>query len=147
MWVASKPHALERFMAPKIEFLPKPGEAKCIQIDTNAQRIGLPDPTHAGEMLEQALTLAGPVIIEAVVDPLTTMLPPKIKPNQAVKFSEALLRCRPERLKIALTAASDTVRQVIYYCGIVDPLVPSYDRQSSRYAMFAHQLLNGPESR
>jgi hypothetical protein len=30
-----------------------------------------------------------------------------------LKFSEALLRGEPHRIRIALTAASDTVRQVI----------------------------------
>jgi pyruvate dehydrogenase (quinone)/pyruvate oxidase len=41
------------------------------------------------------------------------MLPAKIKASQAVKFSETLMRGEPNRLKIALTAASDTVPQVI----------------------------------
>jgi pyruvate dehydrogenase (quinone)/pyruvate oxidase len=41
------------------------------------------------------------------------MLPPKIRPGQAVKFSEALLRGEPNRIRIALTATRDTVRQVI----------------------------------
>jgi pyruvate dehydrogenase (quinone)/pyruvate oxidase len=53
------------------------------------------------------------VIIEAVVDQYTAMLPAKIKPEQAIKFSEALLRGEPNRLRIALTAASDTVRQIV----------------------------------
>ena len=57
--------------------------------------------------------MPGPVVIECVVDPLTAMLPAKIKPNQAVKFAESLARGEPHRIKIALTAASDTVRQVI----------------------------------
>ena len=53
------------------------------------------------------------MIIECVVDPLTAMLPPKITTKQAVKFSEALLKGEPNRVKIALTAAHDTVRQII----------------------------------
>lgn len=71
------------------------------------------DPKTAGQKFDEALAMPGPVIIECVVDPLTAMLPAKIKPNQAVKFAESLARGEPHRLKIALTAASDTVRQVI----------------------------------
>jgi len=52
-------------------------------------------------------------LIEAVVDPFTALLPAKITANQAVKFSEALMRGEPNRMKIALTAASDTVRQIV----------------------------------
>lgn len=29
---------------PYIEYLPKPGDCRCIQIDSNAQSIGLPTP-------------------------------------------------------------------------------------------------------
>ncbi len=67
----------------------------------------------AGALFDRALAMPGPVIIEAVVDPLTAMLPPKITPKQAVKFSEALAKGEPNKVKIALTAASDMVRQII----------------------------------
>ena len=75
--------------------------------------IKVDDPKMASKQFEQALAMPGPVIIEAVVDPYTAMLPAKITPKQAVKFSEALMRGEPNRIKIALTAASDTVRQII----------------------------------
>ena len=45
--------------------------------------------------MDEALAKPGPVIIEAVVDPLTGLLPAKITPNQALKFSEALMRGEP----------------------------------------------------
>ena len=75
--------------------------------------IRIDDPKTAGAQFDEALAMPGPVILECVVDPLTAMLPAKIKPKQAVKFAEALARGEPNRIKIALTAASDTVRQVI----------------------------------
>ena len=75
--------------------------------------IKVDDPTRASEQFRQALATPGPVIIEAVVDQYTAMLPAKIKPKQAIKFTEALMRGEPNRVRIALTAASDTVRQVI----------------------------------
>ena len=78
-----------------------------------AQGVRIDDPKTAAEQFERALAMPGPVVIEAVVDQYTAMLPAKIKPEQAVKFSEALIRGEPNRLRIALTAAADTVRQVV----------------------------------
>ena len=78
-----------------------------------AQGVRIDDPKTAGEQFERALAMPGPVLIEAVVDQYTAMLPAKIKPEQAKKFSEALIRGEPNRLRIALTAAADTVRQVV----------------------------------
>ncbi len=67
----------------------------------------------AGVKFDDALAIDGPVIIECVVDPLTAMLPPKITAKQALKFTEALAKGEPNRLRIALTAAHDTVRQIV----------------------------------
>ena len=78
-----------------------------------AEGVRVDDPKMASKQFEQALAMPGPVIIEAVVDPYTAMLPAKIKANQAVKFTESLMRGEPHRIRIALTAASDTVRQII----------------------------------
>ncbi len=78
-----------------------------------AEGIKVEDPTKASAQFEEALAMPGPVIIEAVVDPFTAMLPAKIKAHQAIKFTESLMRGEPNRIKIALTAASDTVRQVV----------------------------------
>jgi pyruvate dehydrogenase (quinone) len=78
-----------------------------------AEGIRIDDPATAGAQLDRALSMPGPVIIEAVVDPFTAMLPAKVTATQAIKFSEALMRGEPNRMKIALTAASDTVRQII----------------------------------
>ncbi len=78
-----------------------------------ASGVRIDDPKTASEQFKQALTMPGPVIIEAEVDPYTAMLPAKITAKQAEKFSEALLRGEPHRIRIALTAASDTVRQIV----------------------------------
>jgi pyruvate dehydrogenase (quinone)/pyruvate oxidase len=78
-----------------------------------ATGVKVDDPKMASAQFEKALGTPGPVIIEAVVDQYTAMLPAKIKPEQAVKFSEALLRGEPNRMRIALTAASDEVRQIV----------------------------------
>lgn len=78
-----------------------------------ASAVRVDDPKSAGQQFQKALAMPGPVIIEAVVDQYTAMLPAKIKPEQALKFTEALVRGEPNRMRIALTAASDTVRQVV----------------------------------
>jgi pyruvate dehydrogenase (quinone)/pyruvate oxidase len=66
-----------------------------------------------GGIVEQFLNTPGPAILQAVVDPLEPPLPAKIKPEQALKFGESLLRGEPNRKQIALTALSDKVREMI----------------------------------
>jgi pyruvate dehydrogenase (quinone) len=78
-----------------------------------ARGVRIDDPRTAGEKFDEALALPEPVLIEAVVDQFTAMLPAKITAGQAIKFSEALAKGEPNRIKIALTAAKDTVRQIV----------------------------------
>jgi pyruvate dehydrogenase (quinone)/pyruvate oxidase len=78
-----------------------------------ATGIRIDDPKNASQQFKQAFDTPGPVLIEAVVDPNTAMFPAKIKPQQAEKFAEALLRGEPQRIKIAVTAGTDMVRQII----------------------------------
>jgi pyruvate dehydrogenase (quinone) len=42
---------------PYIEYYPKPGQARCVQIDSNAQRIGLRCPVEVGLVGDAAITL------------------------------------------------------------------------------------------
>lgn len=71
------------------------------------------DPGECGAILDQALATPGPVVVEAVVDPFEPPLPAKITLDQAAKFAESLARGTPHREKIALTALSDKVRELI----------------------------------
>jgi pyruvate dehydrogenase (quinone)/pyruvate oxidase len=71
------------------------------------------DPAHCGEILDEALNSAGPVIIEAVIDPFEPPMPSKIKPSQALKFAEALASGEPNRDKIVLTVLKDKVKELI----------------------------------
>lgn len=71
------------------------------------------DPANCGDILDQALAAPGPVIIEAVVDPHEPPMPAKIKPEQALHFAESLRKGTPNRTKIAITAISDRVRELI----------------------------------
>ena len=70
-------------------------------------------PEDCGRTLEQALDTPGPVVIEAVVDPHEPPMPPKVKAEQVLHFAESLARGTPNRGKIALTIASDTVRELV----------------------------------
>ena len=70
-------------------------------------------PEDCGSTLEQALDTPGPVVIEAVVDPHEPPMPPKVKAEQVLHFAESLARGTPNRGKIALTIASDTVRELV----------------------------------
>jgi pyruvate dehydrogenase (quinone) len=71
------------------------------------------DPAACGRTLEEALSTRGPVIVDAIVDPHEPPMPPKVSMDQAVKFAEALAKGTPNRKKIALTIASDKVRELV----------------------------------
>jgi pyruvate dehydrogenase (quinone) len=71
------------------------------------------DPARCGDMIQEFLRTPGPALLEAAIDPLTPPLPAKIKPGQAVHLAEALARGEPNRSKIAVTALSDKVRELI----------------------------------
>jgi pyruvate dehydrogenase (quinone)/pyruvate oxidase len=71
------------------------------------------DPTDCGRILDKALATPGPVLIEAVVDPLEPPLPANISLKQAAKFAESLAKGEPNRSKIVLTVLSDKVREMI----------------------------------
>jgi pyruvate dehydrogenase (quinone)/pyruvate oxidase len=71
------------------------------------------DPADCGRILDEALAFPGPAIIEAIVDPFEPPLPPKITPDQALKFAESLARGTPNRKQLALTILSDKVRELV----------------------------------
>jgi pyruvate dehydrogenase (quinone) len=71
------------------------------------------DPEDCGRVLDEALATPGPVLVEAVVDPYEPPYPAKITMEQAAKFAQSLVRGQPNRDKIALTVASDTVRELV----------------------------------
>ncbi len=70
-------------------------------------------PDQCARVLAEALNTPGPAVIEAVVDPHEPPMPPKIRAEQALHFAESLARGTPNRGKIALTALSDSVREMV----------------------------------
>lgn len=73
----------------------------------------LEDPRNAQNVIEAAFRSDRPTIVEAVVDPYEPPWPPKIRPNQAMRFSRALLRGQPDGPRIALTMFRDKVDELI----------------------------------
>jgi pyruvate dehydrogenase (quinone)/pyruvate oxidase len=71
------------------------------------------DPAECGAVLDQALETQGPVLVQAVVDPMVPPMPAKITLDQATKFAESLARGEPNRTKIAWTILSDKVRELV----------------------------------
>ncbi|MBV8835090.1 MAG: pyruvate oxidase [Alphaproteobacteria bacterium] len=71
------------------------------------------DPARCGAVLQQALTVPGPALVEAVVDPHEPPMPPKATARQMAHFAESIARGTPAGGKIALTVASDVVREII----------------------------------
>jgi pyruvate dehydrogenase (quinone)/pyruvate oxidase len=77
----------------------------------NAVRIE--DPARCGDQLREALTAAGPCLIEAVVDPFEPPMPPNIEVKQAMNMAKSLAKGTPHAIDTALTLASDTVRELV----------------------------------
>jgi pyruvate dehydrogenase (quinone) len=73
------------------------------------------DPKECGSILDRALAAntAGPVLIEAVVDPFEAPMPAKITFEQATKFTESLVRGEPNSKKIIATQIADKVRELV----------------------------------
>lgn len=71
------------------------------------------DPGECADTLRTALATPGPAVIEAVVDPHEPPMPPKVTLKQTMHLAESLAKGTPARGKIALTIASDTVRELL----------------------------------
>jgi pyruvate dehydrogenase (quinone) len=71
------------------------------------------NPGDCGRILDQALAVPGPVVVQAIVDPFEPPWPAKISLEQATKFAESLARGEPNRGKIAWTVLSDRVRELV----------------------------------
>ena len=90
-----------------------PADYAAIARGCGLRALRIDDPAACGAQLDDALAEDGAVLIEAVVDQFTPPMPAKVKPSQIALFAESLLRGEPHRGKIALTAFSDSVRELI----------------------------------
>ena len=71
------------------------------------------DPKMCGDVMDQFLQTPGPALLQAVVDPLEPPLPAEIKPEQALKLAEALVRGEPDGEKILANATTTKVRELV----------------------------------
>jgi pyruvate dehydrogenase (quinone) len=71
------------------------------------------DPAECGTVIEQALRVPGPALVEAVVDENEPPMPPMVKLEQAEHLAEALARGTKDARKIVQTIAKDRVRELI----------------------------------
>ena len=71
------------------------------------------NPKRCGAIVEQALATDGPVLVEAVVDPNTPPMPPKIKANQALHLAEAMVRGEKDTKDIIKSIAGGKVRELV----------------------------------
>jgi pyruvate dehydrogenase (quinone)/pyruvate oxidase len=70
-------------------------------------------PAQIGNVLREALATTGPAVIEVVVDPNEPPMPPKATLKQVSNLARSLAEGTPSRGKIALTIASDLVREIV----------------------------------
>jgi pyruvate dehydrogenase (quinone)/pyruvate oxidase len=78
------------------------------------QGVRIDDPKRCREQLRQALAMNGPVLVEAVVDPLEPPQPPKITAQQRRHLAEAMARGEVNRVPIGLTIGRDMVEEFAF---------------------------------
>jgi pyruvate dehydrogenase (quinone)/pyruvate oxidase len=78
-----------------------------------AEGFHVEEPAQCGRVLEEALAVRGPALVEAVVDPYEPPMPPKATVKQAYEFAKSLARGQPARGKIVATVLEDKVREMI----------------------------------
>jgi pyruvate dehydrogenase (quinone) len=71
------------------------------------------DPEECGPTLDCAFGTAGPVVIEAVVDPNEPPMPAKVTARQAAHLAEALAKGTADGHKIIDTILTDKVRELV----------------------------------
>jgi pyruvate dehydrogenase (quinone) len=71
------------------------------------------DPTQLESVLEQALATAGPVVIEATVDPHAPPMPPKVTAKQALHFAQSLAKGTPEGGQVLKKLLGSKIREMV----------------------------------
>jgi pyruvate dehydrogenase (quinone) len=71
------------------------------------------DPRKCGSILDQALAVDGPVLIEAIVDTNAPPLPAKVSAEQALHLAEALARGTKDRGEIVKDILGSKIRELV----------------------------------
>jgi pyruvate dehydrogenase (quinone)/pyruvate oxidase len=71
------------------------------------------NPAEAGHVIDSALAVPGPALVQAVVDQNEPPMPARVKPQQALHFAESIARGTKDWEKIAATIAKDRIRELV----------------------------------
>ncbi len=71
------------------------------------------EAAECGAVLEEALATEGPVLVDALVDPLEPPMPPRATLEQAAHLGKALLRGEPDAGKIISTILGNKIRELV----------------------------------
>jgi pyruvate dehydrogenase (quinone) len=74
--------------------------------------VHIEDPARCRDQLADALSIDGPVVIEAVVDSYEPPMPPEVSPKQALDMAKALAHGEPNRKRVGITLFRDVVHEV-----------------------------------
>jgi pyruvate dehydrogenase (quinone) len=69
-------------------------------------------PDELKPSLERAMASGRPAVVEVLCDPYEPPMPAQVKPEQAERFAESLIRGEPNRERIAVTAFRDKVYEL-----------------------------------
>jgi pyruvate dehydrogenase (quinone) len=75
--------------------------------------ITIDDPADCASGVAEALARPGPVLIQAVVDPLEAPMPATVTRDQATHFAESILRGQPKGLEIARHALGEKIHEMV----------------------------------
>ncbi len=71
------------------------------------------DPRQVRHVLQQAFSMPGPVVVQAVIDPFEPPLPGKITIEQAWQFTKSVARGTENRWELMKTVIENKIREVI----------------------------------
>jgi pyruvate dehydrogenase (quinone)/pyruvate oxidase len=94
--------------------------------------VRIQDPARVGDQLADALSMNGPALIEAVVDPHDMPMTPTINPEHAKGFAWGLARGEPNRTQIALTMSRVLSREMTYETSPAGVLARAKERVAER---------------
>ncbi len=78
-----------------------------------ATGLSLEDPARCGSILDQALATAGPVVVDAVIDPNEPPMPSLVTARQMIHFTEALAKGTRDRKKLMKDMVEYKVRELV----------------------------------
>ncbi len=94
--------------------------------------IRIDDPARLPDQLHEALSLDGPALIEAIVDPHDMPMTPTINSEHAKGFAWGLARGEPNREQIALTMSRVLAREMSYESSPAGVLARARDRVTEK---------------